>query len=182
MKLLTDFLPIVLFFIGYKLFGIYIATAIAIIASLIQVLFYRLRYHRVEKIHLFSLAVISLLGGATLIFHDPVFIKWKPTGVYWISSLVFWGSMLVGQQPLIQKMMAGNIILPRKIWHRLNHAWAIFFVLMGFLNLYVAFNYSTDTWVNFKLFGGLGLTLVFVLLQALYLTRHIDEKVMRQES
>jgi len=182
MKLLFDFFPIVLFFIGYKLFDIYTATAIAMGASLIQVVFYRLKHQRYEKMHLFSLGIIFVLGGATLFFHNPWFIKWKPTGIYWITSLVFIGSGLLAKKPLIQKMMDSNISLPDKIWCRLNYAWAIFFLLMGAMNLYVAYYYSTDTWVNFKLFGGAGLTLSFVFLQAMYLTRHLLEKESNQQS
>lgn len=182
MKLITDFFPILLFFISYKVLGIYQATFIAIIASVLQVIVYRLIYKKVEKMHLFSLIIIVVLGGATLLLHDPVFIKWKPTGVYWVTAIVFWGSLMFTKKPLIQKMMDNNICLPLIIWKRLNHAWALFFVFMGFLNLYVAYFYSTDAWVNFKLFGGLGLTLAFVFIQALFLTKHMDEKTIQQNS
>ncbi len=175
MKFLFDFFPILLFFICYKFFGIYTATAVAMLASLVQVIFHRLKYQRYEKMHLISLGLIMVLGGATLFFHNPWFIKWKPTGIYWLSSLVFLGSSFIGKKPLIQKMMDGNIALPKKIWGRLNFAWAMFFIVMGGLNIYVAYNYSTDIWVNFKLFGGAGFTLLFIFLQAVYLTRHIIE-------
>lgn len=181
MKLLFDFFPILIFFISYKMFGIYTATTIAMAASLLQVIFYRVKHQRYEKMHLISLALIFVLGGATLFFHNPWFIKWKPTGIYWLTSLVFLGSSFFSSKPLIQKMMDGNISLPQKIWYRLNYAWAIFFVLMGAVNLYVAYSYSTDVWVNFKLFGGSGLTLIFVFLQALYLTRHLIEKEIEQQ-
>ncbi|CDZ78197.1 Intracellular septation protein [Legionella massiliensis] len=181
MKLLFDFFPIFVFFLSYKLYGIYTATAIAMGASLFQVVFYRLKHQRYEKMHIVSFFLIFVLGGATLFFHNPWFIKWKPTGIYWLTSLVFLGSSLVSKKPLIQKMMEGNISLPTKIWFRLNFAWAMFFVLMGSVNLYVAYYYSTDIWVNFKLFGGAGFTLVFVFLQALYLTRHLIEKDIEQQ-
>lgn len=181
MKLLFDFFPIVLFFIFYKLQGIYVATAIAMVASLVQVIFYRLKTQRYEKMHLISLGIIMVLGTATLLLHDPRFIQWKPTGIYWLSSLLFLGSSFIGSKPLIQKMMDGNIQLPKKIWARLNYAWAIFFVLMGGLNLYVAWFYSMDTWVNFKLFAGAGLTLLFIFLQAVYLARHIIEKDLKPQ-
>lgn len=176
MKFLFDFFPIVLFFVGYKLFGIYSATAIAMGASLVQVIFYRLKHQSYEKMHVVSLMIIFVLGGATLFFHNPWFIKWKPTGIYWLTSLVFIGSAFFTQKPLIQNMMENNISLPQGIWYRLNYAWAVFFVLMGGANLYVAYYYDTDVWVNFKLFGGAGFTLVFVFLQAIYLTKHIIEK------
>lgn len=182
MKLLFDFFPILVFFICYKLFGIYAATAVAMVASLLQVILYRLKQQRYEKMHLISLGLIVVLGGATLFFHNPWFIKWKPTGIYWLTALVFLGSAFIGQKPLIQKMMEGNISLPAKIWRRLNWAWMIFFIVMGALNLYVAYSFSTDIWVNFKLFGGAGLTLVFVFLQAMYLTRHVIEKDFEQQT
>ncbi|HAT6979452.1 TPA: septation protein A [Legionella pneumophila] len=176
MKLLFDFFPIVLFFIVYKFFGIYTATAVAMIASLSQVALYRLKFQHYEKMHLFSLAIIMILGGATLFFQNPWFIKWKPTGIYWLSALVFFSSGYIGSKPLIQKMMETNINLTTKIWYRLNLAWTLFFIVMGALNLYVAYHYDTDVWVNFKLFGGVGFTLLFVLIQAFYLTKHTDEK------
>lgn len=180
MKLLFDFFPIALFFICYKLFDIYTATAVAMIASLVQVLFYRMKHQRYEKMHLISLGLIMVLGGATLFLHNPWFIKWKPTGIYWLSAIIFMGSSFIGKKPLIQKMMDGNISLPTKIWHRLNFGWSIFFIIMGALNLYVAYSFSTDVWVNFKLFGGAGLTLVFIFLQAIYLSRHVIETAPSQ--
>lgn len=151
-------------------------------ASLFQVFLYRLKHQRYEKMHLYSLVIIFILGGATLFFHNPWFIKWKPTGIYWLTSLIFIASPLVTQKPLIQKMMENNISLPGKIWYRLNYSWALFFVVMGVANLYVAYYYSTDVWVNFKLFGCSGFTLLFVFLQAIYLTRHIIEKEAEQQT
>ena len=151
------------------------------VASVSQVVFYRLKFQHYDKMHLISLAIIVLLGGATLFFHNPVFIKWKPTGIYWLSALVFFGSSFIGSKPLIQKMMEANVQLSNKIWHRLNFAWSIFFIIMGALNLYVAYYYDTDAWVNFKLFGGVGLTLLFVLIQAFYLTKHMDEKGLEKQ-
>lgn len=180
MKVLFDFLPIVLFFIVYKFFDLYVATAVAMLASLSQVIIYRLKFQRYEKMHLISLAIIIILGGATLFFHNPWFIKWKPTGIYWLSAMVFFSSSYIGSKPLIQKMMETNVNLSMKIWYRLNTAWGLFFVVMGALNLYVAYYYDTDSWVNFKLFGGVGLTVLFVLIQAFYLTKHMDEKGLEQ--
>jgi intracellular septation protein len=176
MKLLFDFFPIVLFFLVYKLLGIYSATAVAMLASFVQVAIFRLKFQRYEKMHLISFAIIMILGGATLFFHNPWFIKWKPTGIYWFSAIVFLLSSFIGKKPLVQKMMEANVTLETKVWHRLNAAWALFFVIMGALNLYVAYYYDTDAWVNFKLFGGVGFTLLFVFIQALYLTKHMDEK------
>lgn len=180
MKLLYDFFPILLFFIVFKIFGIYTATAVAIATSFIQVLLYRLKYQCFEKVQVISSIIIVTLGGATLFFHNPVFFKWKPTGVYWLSALVFLGSSFIGKKSIIQKMMEHNINLPTKIWYRLNNAWGVFFIFLGALNLYVAYHYELDTWVNFKLFGGTGLTLLFVLLQAFYLSRHVIEPSLKE--
>jgi len=175
MKLLFDFFPILLFFVCYKFFGIYYATALAMAGSAFQVVFHRVKYQRYEKLHLISLGLILVLGGATLFFHNPWFIKWKPTGIYWLSSMVFLGSAFIGKKTIIQKMMEGNVNLPEKIWRRLNFAWALYFIFMGALNLYVAYYYDTDFWVNFKLFGGVGFMLLFVFIQAIYLTKHAIE-------
>lgn len=181
MKLLFDFFPILIFFICFKFFGIYAATAVAMVASLLQVVIHRLKHQRYEKMHLISMSLIMVLGGATLFFHNPWFIKWKPTGIYWLSALIFIGSSFIGKKTVIQKMMEGNIILPKNIWNRLNTAWALFFIVMGALNIYVAYNYDTDFWVNFKLFGGAGFTVLFVFLQAIYLTRHAVEKDLEKQ-
>lgn len=180
MKLLFDFFPILIFFACYKLYGIYSATAVAMVAAVLQVLFYRLKHQRYEKMHLISLTLIVVLGGATLFFQNPWFIKWKPTGIYWLSALLFLGSSFIGKKTLIQKMMEGNIELPPKIWHRLNYAWCVFFLIMGAINLYVAYHFDTDFWVTFKLFGGVGCTLLFVFIQAMYLTKHISVKELKQ--
>lgn len=182
MKLLFDFFPIILFFIVYKLFGIFTATATAVAASFIQVVIFRIKYNRFDSMQLVSLAIITVLGGATLFLQNPWFIKWKPTGIYWLASIVFIFSSFFNHTPLIKKMMGTNIQLKDNIWLRLNYAWGIFFFFMGTLNLYVAYSFSTDTWVNFKLFGGLGLTLIFVFIQALWLTKHIDERSVNSSS
>jgi intracellular septation protein len=179
MKPLFDFFPILLFFISYKFFGIYHATALAMAASIAQVFFFRIRYQHYEKMHLISLTLILVLGSATLFFHDPWFIKWKPTGIYWLTAIALLASRFFGAKTLTQKMMESNINLPPHIWYRLNYAWASFFLLIGMLNLYVAYYYTTDTWVNFKLFGGVGLTLLFVILQAFYLSQHLIENELQ---
>lgn len=176
MKLLFDFFPVLLFFITFKLYDIYVATGIAIVASFLQVALFWLIHRRFDKMHVITLVLILILGGATLIFRNPVFIKWKPTGIYWITALVFFISRYAGQKPLIERMMESNIQLNKVIWHRLNIAWVIFFLLMGFFNIYIAYNFDTNTWVNFKFFGGLGLTILFVLVQSFYLAKHIVEE------
>ncbi len=175
MKLLFDFFPILLFFIAYKIFGIFIATAVAMGASFLQVVFFWFKNHRIEPTHLITLILILFLGGATILLHDAMFIKWKPTAVYWIFALLFLSTQFIGNRPLIQRLLDKKINLPKFIWKRLNLIWGIFFALMGIANLYVVYNFSTNAWVNFKLFGTLGLTILFVLLQSFYIARYIEK-------
>jgi len=129
------------------------------------------------------MALIFVLGGATLIFHKVIFIKWKPSIIYWLFSLLLIGSQFIGKMTLIHRMIGDKIVLPKKIWSRVNLSWGIFFLLMGFLNLYVVYHYSTSSWVNFKLFGTLGLTIVFVFLQVIYMSRHMesDDKLGKKQ-
>lgn len=174
MKFLFDLFPIILFFIAYKSYDIYVATAVAIVASFLQVGLFWLKHKRVEKMHIITLVLIAVLGGATLVLQDPDFIKWKPTVVNWLFAIVFLGSHFIGQKPIIKRMLDGNIELPEFVWSRLSVGWVLFFIAMGVVNLYVAFNYDEDTWVNFKLFGMMGLTIIFILAQALYLGRHMQ--------
>lgn len=173
MKLLYDFFPILLFFIAYKVYDIYAATAVAIAAAFVQTGFYWLKHRRFENTHLLTLGLLVVFGGLTLALHDPVFIKWKPTLVNWLFAIGFLGSHFIGRKTLVERMMGHAVSLPAPVWSRLNQAWTWFFVAMGALNLYVAYNFSEDTWVNFKLFGMLGLTLTFVIAQSLYLSRHL---------
>ncbi len=175
MKLLFDFFPIVLFFIAYKYSGIYAATAVAIAATVVQVAYVWLKHRKVEKMHLVTLALIVVFGGATLLLKDEMFIKWKPTVLNWLFGLAFIGSQFIGEKTLVERMMGANVQLKINIWGRLNLSWAIFFFAVGFINLYVVYNFDTDTWVNFKLFGILGLTFAFVIAQALFLARYIEE-------
>lgn len=176
MKLLFDFFPMFIFYIGFKFYGVYIATAAAIIASFVQVFFHRIKYKHYQKMHLVALGIILILGGATIFFHNPWFIKWKPTVIYWISSLIFLTTSFFGKKPLIQTLMGANLSLDQSIWHRLNLSCAVFFCIMGGLNLYVAYTYDMNVWVNFKLFGGLGLTTVFMVLLGIYLNQYLDNK------
>lgn len=181
MKFLFDFFPIALFFITFKFYddpqeGVLAATAVAIVATIIQVFLFWLKNKRIEKMHIVTLILITVLGGATLILKDPVFIKWKPTGVNWAFAIAFLGSQFIGSKPLVKRMMAHAVELPEAVWHKLNYAWVIFFTAMGFANLYVAFNYDLSTWVDFKTYGMLGLTFLFVILQAIYLAKHMPEE------
>lgn len=182
MKLLFDLFPVVLFFIAYKLQGIYVATAVIIVATVLQVGYVYLKHKRVEKIHLITLVLILVLGGLTLILQDEDFIKWKPTIVNWGFALVFLGSHFIGSKPIIRRMMDQAIHLPDLVWIRLSFMWIVFFVLSGIVNLYVAFNYDTDTWVDFKLFGLMGMTLVFIILQGIYISRYIQESDSQAEA
>ena len=176
MKFLFDLLPVVLFFVAFKLADIYVATGVAIATSVLQVAWLRLRGRRVEPMLWASLAIIVVFGGATLLLQDETFIKWKPTVLYWLFGAVLAASALGFRKNLIRAMLEEQVKLPDPVWARLNLSWVGFFAFMGVANLYVAFNYPTDLWVSFKLFGGMGLMLVFVVAQSLYLSKHVTEK------
>lgn len=182
MKFLIDFFPVLLFFIAYKVFDIYVATVVAIVTSLIQVVAVRIRYKRYEAVHLLTLALIVVFGGATLILHDEMFIKWKPSIINWLFGAAFLLNQLFGRQPLVKRLMGTMIQMPAAVWTRLNLAWGIFFVTVGVVNIYVVYHYDTDTWVNFKLFGMIGLTLVFMIGQSLYISRYLTDKGTGQSS
>lgn len=182
MKLLTDFFPILLFFIAYKLYGIYAATAVAIAASFVQVGFLWLRHRRVENMHLITLALLVVFGGLTLFLQDETFIKWKPTVINWLFGLVFLGSQFVGRRNIVERMMGASITLPRPVWARLNLSWSLFFVFLGAANLFVMSRFDTDTWVDFKLFGMTAMTLAFVLAQGLYLARYLKQAPANAEA
>jgi len=179
MKFLFDFFPIILFFIAYKIHGIFAATAVAIAASFLQVGLYWLKHHKVETAHIVTLVLIAVFGGLTLILQDETFIKWKPSVINWLFGIVFIGSQYIGRKTIVERMMGANISLPSFVWPKLNMAWAVFFIFLGFANLYVVQNYDTDTWVDFKLFGMMGLTLTFLLIQGIYLTRFLQEEPVK---
>jgi len=178
MNTLLEFLPIVVFFAVYKYVGgaeaVYPATLAAIVTALLTLAFAWLRHRRVERRQLVMLAVLVVLGGLTLALRDPRFIKLKPTIVSWLTAAIFLGSRFIGEKTLIERAMGGSLKAPPFAWRRLNYAWVGFFTLMGALNLWVAHHFSTDLWVDFKVFGVLGLTLVFSVLQAFYLMRYDD--------
>jgi intracellular septation protein len=175
MKFLFDFFPLVLFFAAFQLFGVYVATAVAIAATVAQVAWLKLRRRKVDTMLWVSLAIIVVFGGLTLALHDETFIKWKPTVLYWIFGLVLAVSELGFRRNLIRAMLGAQLQMPDFAWRRLNWSWVAFFAFMGAANLYVAFNFSLATWVNVKVFGGMGMLLLFLLLQAVYMSRYIED-------
>ena len=179
MKFLFDLFPVILFFAAFQVWDIYVATGVAIAATFAQIGWLALRRRKIDPMLWASLAIIVVFGGLTLALRDKTFIQWKPTVLYWLFGLSLIGAKLLFGRNLIRTMLAEQVSMPEPVWARLNWSWVGFFAFMGAANLYVAFNYSTDTWVNFKLFGGMGLMLVFVILQALYLARNIQEKEQR---
>ncbi len=203
MKLLFDFLPIILFFVTFKYaeahkawaaafatqnFGkwvlggvvgeteapVLLATMVVVAASLAQVAWIKARGRKVDMMLWVSLVLVVVLGGLTVYFHNETFIKWKPSALYWAMGLAFWISPLLFGKNLLRSLLGDQIQVSAKVWHRLNFAWVAFFALMGLLNLWIAYSFATSVWVNFKLFGGIGLMLVFVMAQGLYLGRHLE--------
>ncbi|MBK6854134.1 MAG: septation protein A [Burkholderiales bacterium] len=203
MKLLLDFLPIILFFVSFNVaeknadqaahlatdwFGamvsggvvgpkeapVLLATVVVIVATLAQVLYLKLRGQKVDTMLWVSLVLVTVLGGATIWFHSEAFIKWKPTVLYWVMGAAFLLGPIVAGKNILKALLGAQMVLPEPVWQRLNWAWAGFFAMMGVLNLYVAFNFETSTWVNFKLFGGMGLMLVFTIAQGLYLGKYLQ--------
>ena len=200
MKFLFDLFPVILFFAAFKIAGaneaiahgfatrwlgegiapsqapILIATAVAIAASFAQIGWLWLRRRKIDAMLWVSLGIIVVFGGATLLLHDETFIKWKPTVLYWMFALVLSGSALLFHKNLIRSMLGEKVQLPEPAWSKLNFSWIGFFACMGFINLYVAYNFSTDNWVNFKLFGSMGLMFAFVIAQGLYLAKYVEQE------
>lgn len=198
-KFLFDLFPIIVFFIAYKLGdsypeqsqsildafgmhaapggkpGIFLATLVAILATFVQVGWVKLRGRKVEIMLWVSLFIIVVFGGATLYLQNENFIKWKPTVLYWIFAGAIFGAAILGKN-LIRTMMTSQMELPDAAWRQMNLSWGGFFAFMGIANLWVANNFSTDDWVNFKLYGSIVLMLVFVVIQSLMLSRYIDKE------
>jgi len=175
---LIDFIPVILFLIAFKIYGIYTATLVGIIATAIQVVLTRFIRHAYDKQQLITLAVFTVFGSLTLYFHNPIFIKWKPSIIFWIFGLVFIGSQLFTQKNIAQRMLEKLIEdpsthIPLSVWKKLNTFWAAFFIGLGCLNLYVAYTFSTDSWVNFKVYGVMSLLFIVTIGQALYLSRYM---------
>ena len=217
MKFLFDFFPLLLFFVAFKFFGIFTATAVVIVASIIQVTWFRLRNGRFEKMHLITMGLVTVLGGLTLALHAKSFVMWKPTAVNWAFATIFLGSHFIGTQPLIRRLLSAQIELPDRVWSRLSYMWVTFLFVAGAANIYFVRDYvaaetalraaapsieeskienldcaadfsgeaqalceaarhKEDVWANFKVPGTIGLTIVFILLQGLYLARHLKLK------
>ncbi len=176
MKLLFDLFPVILFFVAFKMFNVYVATGTAIVATIAQIGWVKWRHGKVDTMLWVSFAIIAVFGGATLILHDETFIKFKPTILYWVFATILLGSNLFLKKNLMRALLKEKLTLPTKVWNQVNLGWSLFFVILGVVNLYVAFNFSTDAWVNFKLFGATGMMLVFVLLQAMALSKYVHEE------
>jgi len=175
MKQLFEFFPIVLFFIAYKLYDIYVATEVMIIATAAGVTMAWFRYRQVTAMQWITFLLAIVMGGATIYLHDERFLKWKLSIVEWLFGIAFLGSQFIGKKPFVERMMSTSLTLPSFVWKRLNAMWGGFFILVGFVNLYVMYNYNTDDWVTFKTFGVPGLTVVFIVLQIIFLYKYIPE-------
>lgn len=205
MKILFDFLPIALFFgmfkyaegnkdwaasiatdwLGFMVSGgvvgpaeapVLLATVVVIVATLGQILWIKARGRKVDAMLWISLGLVTVLGSATIYFHSESFIKWKPTVLYWVFSVILLFSDLLLHKNLMRNMLQEKIALPLHVWKRFNLSWSLFFAVLGFINLYVAFHFSTEAWVDFKLFGFTALMLVFILAQGVWLSKYVDEK------
>lgn len=176
MKQLLDFLPLVVFFVFYKLYDIYYAAGALIVATALALIFTWIKYRKVEKMTLITFAMVAIFGTLTLVFHNDECIKWKVTVIYVLFSGALLVSQLILKKPLIQRMLGKELTLPDHVWNKLNISWAIFFLLCGLANIYVAFWLPQEVWVNFKVFGLTVLTLVFTLLSGVYIYRHMPDE------
>ncbi len=176
MKQLLDFLPLVVFFVFYKMYDIFVASGALIAATALALIFTWIKYRKVEKMTLITFAMVAIFGTLTLVFHNDEFIKWKVTVIYVLFSVALLVSQLVLKKPLIQRMLGKELTLPDHVWNTLNISWAIFFLLCGLANIYVAFWLPQEVWVNFKVFGLTVLTLLFTLLSGVYIYRHMPDE------
>lgn len=176
MQIFYDFFPVIAFFVAYKMYDIYVATLVIIVAVAIQIGLHWLRTGTVSRMHAISAVLVFVLGGVTLLLRNELFIQWKPTIVNWLFGVVFLASQFIGEKPIIQRMLDHSAKLQPRDWKTLNMMWAGFFFFLGVVNLYVVYRYSEDTWVNFKLFGMLGLTLVFAVAQGVWIARRLPRE------
>ncbi len=177
LNLFYDFVPVLLFFVAFKLKGIYVATIVGIVAAAVQVMVTFFWKNKLDRKQLITLLVFTVFGGLTLYFHNPIFVKWKPSIIFWIFGTVFLLSHFIGKKVIIQRMMENMLEdkkLPDVVWKRMNIYWAAFFLTLGTVNIFIAYHFSTETWVNFKFYGILGFLILFSVLQALYLARYME--------
>ncbi|MDO5667704.1 MAG: septation protein A [Alcaligenaceae bacterium] len=176
-KIIFDFLPLILFFIALKLGDIYLATIVAMAATVLQIIWLKARKQKIETSHWLNLIVIVLFGGLTIYLQDESFIKWKPTVLYWVFAFIISGALLIFKNNLIKRLMGTQITLPEPVWTKLAYSWSAFFVLMGILNLFVAFSgyFTTDQWATFKVFGLTILLIVFIIGQSLMLAKYMQD-------
>lgn len=181
MQALIDFLPVIAFVATYWLSGdMSLAIMVIMGAVTLQITATWLIKRELNKMLVASAVLVIVLGGISLALDNPLFFKWKPTGLYWLFAVAFLGSQFIGERPLAQRMMTSvsqdGLDLPDRVWRQLNLAWVLFFIVAGIANIYVAYNYEEATWVNFKLFGLLGITFVFLVLQSLWMSQYLDEE------
>ncbi|OOF20904.1 MULTISPECIES: septation protein A [Salinivibrio] len=175
MKQLIDFIPLIIFFALYKFYDIYVATGALIIATLIQVALVWALYRKVEKMQIVTAALVAVFGGMTLFFHDDNFIKWKVTIVYVLFAVGLVASELMGK-PLIKNMLSKELDLPDRVWRTINWAWVSFFSVLAGVNIYVAYSMPLDVWVNFKVFGTMILTFLYLIATGIYIYRHMPKE------
>lgn len=173
MRFIFDFILIIAFFIAYKVWNLFVATAVIMAGCTIQLLYHRIHDKKWDKFSLRLTLIVWILGGATLILHNGIFIQWKPTVVYWILAGLFLWTQWIGKTPILNKLLSAKITLPDHAWKRLNLAWGLFFLFLGAANVWVIYHYSFNVWVYFKLFGCVGLSIIFLVAQGFYMIRHM---------
>jgi intracellular septation protein len=179
-NVIYDFIVVLLFFIAFKWYGIYVATIVGIIGTASEVIVHRIWKGFFDKKQLFVLGIFLVFGGMTLYFHNPIFVKWKPSIVFWIFGMVIMFSHFMTKQPIMQRLMGAvlenKVPIPLHVWKTLNLMWGIFFLLLGTVNIFIAYHFTTEIWVNFKLYGILGSLFLFAIAQSIYLARYLDQK------
>jgi intracellular septation protein len=180
LNLIYDFLIVLIFFIAFKFYDIYVATCVGIVGTAIQVVVHRIWKGQFDKKQLMVFGIFVLFGGMTLYFHNPIFVKWKPSIVFWIFGITILFSHFMMKQPIMQRLMGnmleGNAHIPLRVWKILNIAWGIFFILLGSVNIFIAYQFSTNVWVNFKLYGILSSLFLFAVAQSIYLARYLEQE------
>lgn len=175
MQFLIDFIPIIVFFVAYKLYGMYVATAAIMAVITVQIAVQWFTKRTVNKMLLVSGALVLVLGGITLALHDPLFIQWKLTIVDGLFAIAFLASQFIGEKPLVERIMGHAIELPKKMWHQLNLMWVANFTILAVVNVYVIYNFSEEFWVGFKVWGTLGFTVLVALLQGVWISRYLPD-------